>query len=230
MPPFVAKYRKITGELVEGAKPTDVLFVPAGAIARYPPSTWGDFGSIRTFRCWSDPGKVPPPNVVTSALGVLERSNLGPSPVPGGLGQSSCGSGDPRRRGYSLPRMRDLSEEDHEAANSLCNLRTYSGCSGSERKEGPTGRLRSELLDLCTEGGSQSSSHGSGSSSCEEDPEGDLSGSSCSCSDREDSGSNGASSYPRTSGLRPKGRLPDSQFDLSQGQASEDGASDVDGD
>jgi len=154
----VGRFRKLSGEPgPDGAKATDCLIIPAGAIGRYPADKWGEFGSVRTYRFWQGVRKVPPSDVVPSTRVLQPRTDQRSPLLTGGLGESSRGDGESRGRRSPLSRMRDLSQADSEAANGLCNLRTYGRRPLREREEGSPVDVHPELLDLCSEGGSEPS-------------------------------------------------------------------------
>jgi len=224
----VSKWRKLSGEPIETAKSTDYLLVPAGAIGRYPSGTWGQFGGVRTYHFWKDPKQSTALNLVPGS--VLEQArNKGPPYFPRGNIRPSSGTGEPRGRGDPLPRVRNLQESDKDAAEILCNLRKDSGHPLRERKEGSTSPVRDELLDVCAEGGSQSSRHWSCTSD-EEDEERDLSGGDRSCGEGECSGSDGSSECDGSDGLCSEDGQSDEESDCASGQEDEGDCSAEEGD
>lgn len=162
----VGRFRKLSGEPgPDGAKATDCLIIPAGAIGRYPADKWGEFGSVRTYRFWQGVRQVPAADMVPSTRQLQPRSDRSSLALTGGRGEYGSGSRDPCGRRPSLPRMCDLSQADSEAADSLCNLRADSGRPLRQREEGLARSVHPELLDLCSEGGSDSSDSGHSSDS-----------------------------------------------------------------
>lgn len=217
----VGKYRKLSGEPVADAKATDYLVVPAGAIGRFAPTKWGEFGPIRTYRFWAPAGKVSTPNVVTSAPVIQPRVDKDPSRDHRNTKILSSGSGEPCGRRSPLPRVCDLSEEDIEAAESLLNLRSDSRRTRRELETRSASDVHAELLEVCSEGGSEPTNSGGSSSGSEDSEDGDLSEGYPSSGDSECSSSSGLSMHRSTSGLYPKTGYTDSQFDLSSGQEDE---------
>lgn len=211
----VAKYRKLTGEPVDGAKATECLIIPAGHISRFPPSKWGEFGSVRTYRLWTSAGKMPVTNVasVTASNEGLDRS---PPPIPGGIGESVRRSGIPSRHGYSLPRMCDLSQDDKEAADGLRAIRSSPKRKSSESQNEQSSSEHDEHVELRSEGGSPPS-YNRFSSDSEEEQERSVSGS---------DGDRSEHIRGRCSGLRPakraRGLCAEVGLDQSQlGKSSE---------
>jgi len=214
----VSKWRKLSGEPVTGAKPSDYIIVPAGAIARYPPAAWRDFGGVRTYHFWKAAGQMPATNVVASNGGVLTPSNRNTPQDPRG-GQEYCGGArGPHGWGNALPCVRDLSKEDLEAAECLRNLRQDGGRESREREERPDSDMHPELLDVCSEGGSESSCGGSPSGGSEEEQERSVQGSSSFSSGDECASSPRPLKRARTSGLSPASRDSEQISDCSSGQ------------
>jgi len=219
----VGKWRKLSGEPVNGAAATDYLIVPLGAAGRYPADKWAQWGSVRTYRFWKpevvgqSTGQVSLANVVASTA-AKQVGDLRPSQDTRGSGESRYRSGEPCGRRDPLPRLCPLSGEDLEAADGLCALRKKRRCESGQREEGATEGLHPELLDLCSEGGSESSSGGTGSSTSEEDEESDLSGGSRSGSDDERGRSLGLRQAKRRRRLRDEAGLDQSQLGESQEQ------------
>jgi len=133
----VSKWRKLSGEPIAGARATDYLLIPAGAIGRYPSATWNQWGGVRTYHFWHDPSKVHASNLEPGSPGLLKASD---SRASGDLGRdirSSNRTGVPRGRGYPLPRVCDLQEEDKEAAEGLLRLGQDGDVRCANAKRGP---------------------------------------------------------------------------------------------
>jgi len=224
----VGRFRKLSGEPgPDGAKATDCLIIPAGAIGRYPADKWGEFGSVRTYRFWQGVRQMPPPNVEPSSRVLQPRTDQRSPLLSGGLGESSRGSGDARRRGSSLPRMRDLSEADTEAAHGLCNLGKNRRRPLREREEGSSIDMHPELLDLCSEGGSQSSDSGQSSES-EEIEECSIHGSAHDHCDAGCRTRDGFLVYSDTSGSSSEGGCdPEESDDVAQQESQDSPASEA---
>lgn len=225
----VGKYRKLTGEPgPDGAKATDCLIVPAGAIGRFPANKWGEFGSVRTYRIWTPARQVPPADVVPSAGVVQPLGNPGPLAVTRRAEEPSSGTRDPCGRRSPLPRMRDLQEEDIEEPDCLCHTGAFCRRPGRKCQTRSPSDLHRELLDVRAEGGSDSSDSWDSSGTSEEVEDGDLSRSDSSSGDEISPGGLGASSRGSTGGLRPAAGRSDSESDIPSGQEDEASASEPD--
>jgi len=216
----VGKWRKLSGEPTADAKSTDYLIVPAGAIGRFPSDKWGEFGSVRTYRFWKNPSEMPPPNVVAIPKPKQDDHTRSPCDIGRDCG-TGRGYGNPYGRRGALSCVRNLSKEDKEAAAGLLHLGKNSGREDSERKERTTSPVHPELLDLCSEGGSESSSRGD-TSGDEEEQESGLSGSDGPDSEYGSECGDGPSRRTRTRRLHSENGSIDEESDCPSGQEDED--------
>jgi len=217
----VGKWRKLSGEPCDGARATDCMLIPAGAIGRFPPTSWGEWGSVRTYRFWQGSREVSTPNMEQSTRELQPRSNQGSLSLTRRSGEYDCGTRDPCGRRHTLSRMRDLSQSDTKNADGIRDSREDGRREGGQRQARPPQQLHPELLEISSEGGSDPTSSG-GSSDSEEVEECSVHGSTHDLCDAECRTRDGFLVYDRTSGRSSEGGRTDEESDDVEEQEGED--------